>query len=173
MSWIFESLADICDLKSRRSFLSSSVVRSIIDPKLLSPDSSSSPLNEEQGARDRMFVEIARTRQFLQTNCDANPQKVSENEMKEAVSHLQDGSNLAQREAFALLSLEASNNDTIRRYCDKILSQNQTIIAQLVTVADIVNCEGQLEDIVPAVVEKLKHYQQFAKKIKLILNYQR
>ena len=157
-------------LENQLRFLSSAVVRSIIDPKLLSPDSSSSPLNQDLGARDRMFVEIARTRQFLQTNCDTQPQKMSEQDMQKIFEKLQNGADLAQREAFVLIAIEASNNDTIRRYCDKILSQNQTIISQLVTVADVVNCNGQLQDIVPAVVEKLKNFQQFSKKMKNILN---
>ena len=158
----------ICIIENELRFLSSAVVRNLFDPKLLSPDAVSKPLSEDQCIIDNMFVEMARTRQFIQTECKENQEKMPEESIKSVINGLQNADNIQQREALSLIAILSANNDAVRRFCDKILSQNQFIVSQLSSAFDSAN-KTTIEEMIPEVVKQLKLVKQFTKRVQLIL----
>ena len=156
-------------IENQLRFIQSATVRNIVDCALLSPDSPSDPLLQDGDARDRMLIEIARTRQFLNSN-KLEASQMSDKEVKDQVSQLSNSENVRQREAFAVIALQSENNDIIRRYCDKINSKYQAIVSQLSAAAEVINFTGEQEDLAIAIAEKLRAFQAFAKKSQLVLN---
>ncbi|EAY05021.1 hypothetical protein TVAG_416640 [Trichomonas vaginalis G3] len=159
----------ISALENQLRFLQSASVRGVISTALLSPESASDPLIDDKAVRDKMLIEIARTKQFI-TNNKIGEQKLTDKEVKSEVDQLEKSDNLRQREAFAVIALESENNDILRRHCDKLKSWKEGICGQLNSVREPLHIEGEIEDSIPSVVEFVRKFQNFAKQIKLILD---
>ena len=157
-------------IENQLRFLQSAIFRNTIDPTLLSPDTTSDPLLQEGDTRDRMLIEMARTRQFIQAN-DLGELKnnLSDKDVQKEVSKLQNPSNLRQREAYAVIAMQAETSDIIRRYADRVNSVNQSIIAQLGAAGEVINFDGPTDILAATIAEKLRNFQAFAKKSQLVI----
>lgn len=164
----------ISALENQLRFLQSAAAKGVISTALLSPESQSDPLIDEKTVRDKMLIEIARTKQFITSNRldegEEQSQKLSEKEIKAQTDQLDTPENLRQREAFAVIALEAENSDIMRRYCDKLKNMREGIVSQLNVVGEALNVIGEPEEIIKKVIDVIMAVQNFSKKIKLILD---
>lgn len=126
---------------------------------LLKPDGQE---EVDEAFKDTILVEIARARQFITQNgqkCD-----IGDKNARDFLLNMPKNNPLV-REAYITIASQAINCEVVRKIGEKSQASYSSMLSELLSVAHIVNFEGNNSKIASFIAEKLRKFRIFAKKV--------
>lgn len=151
-------------IENQLRFLSQMANNGTLQLYLLSSGQADEIYMDQEPFRNQILVEIARCRSFITLSKAQLPaEDITPTIAKTKLDSVNDSKDLAQREAFDIAALQSANANIIRVLGERLAEKNANFIEGLSAVAKMINYEGEVEEIMPTLLAKIRSFNACAK----------